>query len=114
MDTLDTVKQFLAIGKTLTIVHFVPGRIRLRLSKSSLPLIKKFTDNETFDKISVEQFIATLEGINELKLNTLVGSATIQYDINSWNQTLWKNLCNGIADPLLNEKISKAITQYQS
>lgn len=108
---MHATELFLEIGKTLTIIHFVPGRIRLRFSKSSLPLIRQFSEIDSFKDISIEQFIDSLSGINNVKINQLVGSATIQYNPDEWNKGMWENLCSGGSDPELTKKITAAINK---
>ncbi len=106
---MQALDLFLEIGKTLKIIHYVPGRIRLRFSKSSIPLIKQFSKMDSFKEISVEQFIDSLSGIDNVKVNKLVGSATIQYDPEKWNKSMWEHLCAGQSDPELSQIISDAI-----
>jgi Zn-dependent membrane protease YugP len=106
---MQAINLFLEIGKTLTIIHYVPGRIRLRFSKSSLPLIKKFSEIDSFKAISVEQFIDSLNGINNVKVNKIVGSATIQYNPDDWNKGMWESLCSGRSNLELTKKVTDAI-----
>jgi len=103
------VDLFLDIGKTMTIVHHVPGRIRLRFSAKSLPLLKQFGTLEALDDTDVKGVLAAIPGIKNVKINEIVGSATIEYERAEWTGKLWENLCAGNQDPSLEHKIATSL-----
>jgi len=109
---MSPVDLFLNIGKTMTIVHHVPGRIRLRFSSSSLPLLKQFSMIEALQDQEVKDILSAIPGINTVKINEIIGSATIEYKRGEWDTNLWENLCAGIPDPILENKISTTLDSF--
>ncbi len=109
---MQAVELFLKIGQTLSIVHYVPGRIRLRFSKDSIPLIKQFSELDCFNNLSMAQFIDTLSGINDVKVNQITGSATIQYNTSVWTKAMWESFCAGRNEPELTSNVTDAINKF--
>ena len=106
---MNPIELFLNIGRTMNIVHHVPGRIRLRFSTESLPLLKQFGDIDPLQEKDVQAILSAIPGINHVKINQMVGSATIEYDKQDWSSQLWESLCNGVSEPILNEKVGLAL-----
>lgn len=68
------------IGKHLTIVHHVPGRIRFRVN----PGLLRYANDTNFESI-----IGSIEGIRSTRLNRTVGSVVVYYDPDQLPPELW-------------------------
>lgn len=106
---MDALKLFLNIGQTLKIIRSSPGEVQLKFSLNSLPLIKQLSVVSPFNQITVDQFIASLNGINNIKVNQFLARATIQYDSTIWKNDMWTCFCNGQENSELMQQISHAI-----
>lgn len=82
----EDLDKFLIIRRYLTIVHHVPGRIRLRLNKA----IKK--EMGTIDKSLIDRVIKSIEGIKDVRINALAGSVVISYAANLLKPDWWETL----------------------
>lgn len=68
------------IGKHLTIVHHVPGRIRFRVN----PGLLTYANESNFESI-----IASIQGIESTRFNRTVGSVVVHYDPLRLPPELW-------------------------
>ena len=73
------LKLFEDIRKHLTIVHHIPGRIRLKFGASiiSNPYVKK---NINKNNNTLEQIYSIVPGIKNTKVNILARSMVVEYD----------------------------------
>jgi len=74
------------IGKHLTIVHHVPGRIRFRIN----PGILSHANSTDFESI-----IASIDGIESARLNRTVGTVVIHYNSYLLPPELWAKWVDG-------------------
>lgn len=95
MDDITQVAEFFSI------VHHIPGRIRIRVNISKLPTIKRWaneTNLRTFlpnnDENLIIAFLQSLPAVKNIKVNAIVGSATIEYDKNLFPPSLWESWVN--------------------
>ncbi|ETD23291.1 hypothetical protein [Helicobacter macacae] len=88
------------VAEFFSIVHHIPGRIRIRVNVSKLPAIKKWAKETTLREVlpaneEGESFIITLlqslPAVKNIKVNAIVGSATIEYDKNLFEPNLWES-----------------------
>lgn len=100
------------VAEFFSIVHHIPGRIRIRVNVSKLPAIKKWANETSLREIlsakeakqgdkggdegkGGENFIITLlqglPAVKTIKVNAIVGSATIEYDKALFAPSLWEN-----------------------
>lgn len=83
---IDT-KELIELSSYFSIIHHTKGRIRVRVS----PKIKQMnTKNISIDDI--QSLSQKIKGINQIKVNKLVGSITIEYDNTIFPDTLWVDL----------------------
>lgn len=82
------------------IVHHIPGRIRIRANLSALPAAKKWAQTTPLreflpDSHSTQEIIFALlkhiPAIEDIKINAIVGSATIRYDKARFEPSLWES-----------------------
>lgn len=88
------------VAEFFSIVHHIPGRIRIRVNVAKLPVIKKWAKETTLREVlpaneEGESFIITLlqslPAVKNIKVNAIVGSATIEYDKNLFEPNLWES-----------------------
>ena len=70
-------------------IHHIKGRIRVRVS----PKIKEQQGNVSLQDI--EELPQKIEGIKKIKINKIVGSVTIEYDPEIFEERLWDDLISG-------------------
>lgn len=93
--SIDDITQ---VAEFFSIVHHIPGRIRIRINITKLPAIKKWAKETPLREIlpqnESENFIITLlqnlPAVKNIKVNAIVGSATIEYDKNLFAPSLWE------------------------
>lgn len=71
----------------VSLLHSSAGRLRLKLSKE----IKSALSADEINKIANLK----IEGVNEFKVNKIVGTITILYDNNVLPESLWLALLDG-------------------
>ncbi|WP_169752390.1 HMA2 domain-containing protein [Campylobacter mucosalis] len=77
------------VASYFTTISHTPGRLRVRVS----PKIKELSD--TTDLSKLDETIAKINGIKEVKFNKIIGSVTIQYDSEIFTKNLWDDLLGG-------------------
>lgn len=94
------IEDITQVAEFFSIVHHIPGRIRIRVNVAKLPAIKKWAKETTLREIlpaneEGESFIITLlqslPAVKNIKVNAIVGSATIKYDKNLFEPSLWES-----------------------
>ena len=105
------LQDIVQVAEFFSIVHHIPGRIRIRVNVSKLPAIKKWAEQTSLREIlsakeakqgdrsdegkGGENFIITLlqslPAVKTIKVNAIVGSATIEYDKALFAPSLWEN-----------------------
>ena len=93
------------VAEFFSIIHHIPGRIRIRVNVTKLPAIKKWASETSLRELlpaeqsdngkGGENFIITLlqslPAVKTIKVNAIVGSATIEYDKALFTPQLWEN-----------------------
>ncbi len=86
------------LSKYLSIVHHSKNRIRLRVS---LAITKEAND---ISLNVIDELPKKIDGINDIKINKLIGSITINYDSSVFASKLWDELVSGeFSDELLSK-----------
>lgn len=83
------------------IVHHIPGRIRIRANISALPAAKQWAhhtplrallpDSQDITQEIVFTLLKRIPAIQDIKINAIVGSATIHYDKTQFEPSLWES-----------------------
>jgi hypothetical protein len=84
------ISDLLLLARHASIVHHIPGRIRLRLSPSVVNVL---------DKVSVDQLMNRIPGIIKTRVNMIVGSVVIEYDHHRLSPDLWESIKRYDGDP---------------
>ena len=91
------------VAEFFSIIHHIPGRIRIRVNVTKIPAIQKWANETSLREIlpqgsageGSEGFIITLlqslPAVKNIKVNAIVGSATIEYDKAIFEPSLWEN-----------------------
>lgn len=101
------LNEITQIADFFVIVHHVRGRIRIRANLKNLERAKTWAQNTELRQFladshsndtqtigTQEMIIALLKRLNaikEIKVNALIGSATITYDANLFEPNLWES-----------------------
>lgn len=85
IQTQDIVK----LSGYFTTIHHTPGRLRVKIDKSILDEVQ----NISLDDIT--QLPQQIDGLNEIKVNKIMATATILYDKTIFSPHLWDNLIAG-------------------
>ena len=83
------IGQLLALRQHLSIVHQLPGRIRLRIAASL------FSQIHDFDLDTVKGVLASSHGIQDVRLNPAAATVIIEYDPTRLTPGLWPALLHG-------------------
>jgi len=84
-----TVEKIIRISSYLSKVHHIKGRIRVRVN----PKIKDESSDITIDDIN--SLPQKIKGIENIKINKIVGSITVTYDNDIFPYELWEDLIAG-------------------
>ncbi|WP_198263810.1 hypothetical protein [sulfur-oxidizing endosymbiont of Gigantopelta aegis] len=106
---MDAITQFLEVGRSLKILKNSPGQIKLRFSLRSLPLMQQLLTLAPFNRITTQQFIDEMKGIEQIQVNQFLARVTIRYDASMWTDRMWDNFCSGKKDEMLIKIISEAL-----
>ena len=91
------------VAEFFSIIHHIPGRIRIRVNVTKIPAIQKWASETSLREIlpqssageGSEIFIITLlqslPAVKNIKVNAIVGSATIEYDKAIFEPSLWED-----------------------
>lgn len=77
---------FLHLRRYITIVHHVPGRIRLKLSLTALAHLPKV------DPAPFVDLVARVKGVKETRVNKSALSVVVEYDPQAIPAPLWERL----------------------
>ena len=86
------VAMLLDMRSHLSIVHHLPGRIRLRLGPA---LWRRATQ---VNSSVVRQIVTRLEGIHDVRVNAAVATVVIEYDPKQVQPEHWETLVRGDAE----------------
>jgi hypothetical protein len=86
------VAMLLDMRSHLSIVHHMPGRIRLRLRPAMWGTASQVNRNV------VRQIISQLEGVRDVRVNAAVASVVIEYDPKQVRPEQWETLVRGDAE----------------
>lgn len=89
------LEPFLAMRRHLEIVHHVPGRIRVRVTTNL------FNDVAKVDSAVLDRVLGAIDGIEDVRVNRLAGSAVISYDTRKIQSSWWATLLTGDEDDAL-------------
>lgn len=94
---------FLHLRRYITIVHHVPGRIRLKLSLSAIAQLPKVDPTPFVDLVS------RVKGVKETRVNKPALSVVVEYDSSSIPPSIWERLLTaepGEVHALLSEHVA--------
>lgn len=80
------IDLFIDLRQCLKIAHHIPGRLRLRASLSAA------TKNLQISPDAIVALLTSLDGVKDVRLNKLAGSATISYDQKKLPPDFWPAL----------------------
>ena len=87
---MDIKTQTLAqVASYFSMIAHTNGRLRVRVS----PKIKELSSSVNL--ASLDDVIAQINGIKNVKFNKLIGSATIEYDHEIFPKKMWDDLLKG-------------------
>lgn len=89
-DSLD-VSGLLALRKHLSIVHHLPGRLRLRLGPAL------WGKTSSMDQGLLNRLLESLDGIRDVRVNKAIASVVIEYDPQIVLPDDWDTLVQGDA-----------------
>jgi hypothetical protein len=74
----------------VSIIHHVPGRIRVRVSRALAARARGNVDPQRLDRV-----IRAIGGVEDVRVNPAVGSVTIRYDKSTIEPDWWNTLLTG-------------------
>lgn len=80
---------FLRLREHIRIAHHIPGRIRLRIGVQAVDAVKGIDDD------LVDRVLATIRGIDDVRVNAMAGSAVITYQPEKIRPDWWETLLHG-------------------
>ena len=80
------LSPFLHLRRFITIVHHVPGRIRLKLSLTAIAHLPKVDPTPFVDLVS------RVKGVKQTRVNKAALSVVVEYDSSSIPPALWERL----------------------
>lgn len=95
-----SIEDITQVAEFFNIVHHIPGRIRIRVNITKISAIKQWAQNTKLREFlgegeANEKFIITLlqklPAVKNIKVNAIIGSATIEYDKNLFEPRLWES-----------------------
>ena len=87
---MDIKTQTLAqVASYFSMIAHTNGRLRVRVS----PKIKELSSSVNL--ASLDDMIAQINGIKNVKFNKIIGSVTIEYDHEIFPKNLWEDLLKG-------------------
>lgn len=84
-----STEELLTLSRLLRIVHHVPGRLRVRLSKDIL----RHSSTVSLDEI--RNIVDKIDGVRSLRVSPVTLSAIIEYDPSVIAPHLWDSLIGG-------------------
>lgn len=87
-----SIEQILHLLSFFSIVHHSKGRIRLRASLKLKQEIEKLSNPNNFTLNDVENLPSKIKGIENVKINKLLGSVTILYNDLIFPSSLWEDI----------------------
>ena len=101
---LTDISALLGLRRHISIVHHLPGRIRLRLGPAL------WGKAAHVDRGRFQALVAQLEGIHDVRINMAVASVVIEYDPGQVLPDNWETLVRGDAEAagdLLNQWLAR-------
>lgn len=92
------VDSLLLLAPHTEIVHHIPGRIRLRVLRSGIPLAAR-TD--------LQAILQAIPGIQQVRINPVVGSVVVEYDTRRLPYPLWERLAKLRFDATLHSELKR-------
>ncbi|MHC1728213.1 MAG: HMA2 domain-containing protein [Syntrophobacteraceae bacterium] len=89
-DIASPISNLLLLAQHTTIVHHIPGRIRLRISLAGAAIAAG---------IDLDELGSRVPGIRGIRVNALVGSVVIEYDRHRLPPDLWEDLAGISGNP---------------
>lgn len=85
----EILQSLLPLRAHLSVVHHVPGRLRLRLGSGILAL------SGSADPKRFAALLEKVEGIRNVRINPAAASVVVQYDAQRLPPELWQTLLEG-------------------
>ncbi len=82
-------KDMLKMSSYFSKIHHTPGRLRVKIDKAILEEVK---DISLGDITSLPDHF---NGLNKIKVNKIMATATITYDASIFEPAIWNNLIDG-------------------
>ena len=89
MNTAMDISALLALRRHLSIVHHLPGRIRLRFGPAL------WSPATRMERDQFERLVDGLEGIRDVRVNKALATAIIEYDPRLVPSADWETLVRG-------------------
>lgn len=86
MDSESLIDEFLELRSHLSLVHQVPGRMRLRLGAGLWSRAGELSDT------GLRKGLASVQGIKDVRLNLAAASLVIEYDPKVMSPDDWQSL----------------------
>ncbi|CAM2916754.1 HMA2 domain-containing protein [Helicobacter burdigaliensis] len=92
-------------AKYFSIIHHTKGRIRLRASKR----LKEDFKDEKIDLEELLEVVKSIPAIKNIKINKIIGSLLVEYDINVLEPIWWEEWFEGRELQVLSNKLNSLI-----
>jgi hypothetical protein len=92
LDHSALIKNLLAMRRHLSLVHQVPGRLRLRLGPGL------WAQASTINESDLRHGLASIQGIKNVRLNIAAASLVIEYDAGLIKSEAWQQLLEADED----------------
>lgn len=92
MNSATLIEDFLALRGHLSLVHQVPGRLRLRLGPGLWAQAGKISET------GLRQGLKSIQGIRDVRLNITAASLIIEYDAKAIEPEAWQRLLEADED----------------
>ena len=83
------IQALLEMREHLSIVHHVPGRVRLRVGAAL------YGQASALDGNSLNSFLQSMDGIHDIRVNPAAASLVVRYDPTHYPPNLWETLVAG-------------------
>lgn len=97
---MSNITDILLLARHVSIVHHIPGRIRLRVLPSGIPIAAG---------LDLNRLVNGIQGVRKTRVNAIVGSVTVEYDCELLSPQLWESLVKSKSDPMLASQVEKEL-----
>ncbi len=99
---MNSIYDLFCLARHVSIVHHIPGRIRLRVSPSGV---------KAACEIDLNRLMSGIPGVLKTRINALVGSVVIDYDFKRLPPDLWESLVKCHRDRELAAEVESRLTK---